>query len=179
MKVILIQDTTEGVYDIVEEYTGVDGLEDAIDDMNSNFSGELAAVIEDGRATSIIIHNDDPRNINTGVDTPADTDYQFTNLSATVNNNGTITLNGQSAIGNWGCQSGTIQYTVTFNGRERVFTDTIGAVADGQLYNQVLDSMTIPGLSIVNGSDIDIDVLVTIKGIDNNTYTIGGNVYIA
>ena len=157
----------------------MDGLEDAIDDMNSNFSGELAAVIEDGRATSIIIHNTDPRNINTGVDTPANTDYQFTNLSATVAGNGTITLDGHSAIDNWGCQSGTIQYTVTFNGRERVFTETIGTVANGQLYSQVLRSMTIPGLNIVNGSDIDIDVLVTIVGNDNNTYTIGGSVYIA
>ena len=71
VNVILIQATTNGQYDIIEEYTGVDGLADAIDDMYTNFNGELAAVIEDGRATSIIIHNTDPKPINAGTTTPS------------------------------------------------------------------------------------------------------------
>ena len=59
VNVVLIQATENGLYDTIEEYTGVDGLEDAIDDMNGNspFEGKIAAIIEDGRATSIIIHN--------------------------------------------------------------------------------------------------------------------------
>ena len=66
VNVVLIQRTDNGWYDIIEEYTGVDGLEDAIDDMNDNFTGKLAAVIEDGRATSIIIHNTNPVKIDEG-----------------------------------------------------------------------------------------------------------------
>ena len=54
----------------------MDGLEDAIDDMYRNFNGELAAVIEDGRATSIIIHNTNKKPVDEGTTTPAVSNYQ-------------------------------------------------------------------------------------------------------
>ena len=41
---------------VSDEYTGYKGLEDAIDDLNTNFKGELNAIIEGGVATSIIIN---------------------------------------------------------------------------------------------------------------------------
>ena len=79
VNVILIQDTTSADWDIIEEYTGSDGtqVQDAIDDMYRNgFNGELAAVIEDGRATSIIIHNTNKKPIDTGTTTPTVSSYQ-------------------------------------------------------------------------------------------------------
>ena len=72
-KTVLIQDVTVrgeiNWMDDVFEYTGgIDGLEDAIDDLNDNnaFVGFVGAVFENGQATSVIIYDKDPTNINTG-----------------------------------------------------------------------------------------------------------------
>ena len=41
---------------VEDGYTGYDGLEDAIDDLNDNFDGQVSAILENGMATSIIIN---------------------------------------------------------------------------------------------------------------------------
>ena len=82
-KTVLIQDVTVrgeiNWMDDVFEYTGgIDGLEDAIDDLNDNnaFVGFVGAVFENGQATSVIIYDKDPTNINTGTNTdPGDVAY--------------------------------------------------------------------------------------------------------
>ena len=42
--------------DVDDSYEGYKGLEDAIDDLNRNFIGDVSAILEDGVATTIILN---------------------------------------------------------------------------------------------------------------------------
>ena len=47
--------------------------------------------------------------------------------------------------------------------------------------NDLKTVMTVPGLTVKNGSNLEINVVVTFKGTgnDTNTYTVSGTCYIA
>ena len=47
--------------------------------------------------------------------------------------------------------------------------------------SDLANTMTVPGLTVKNGSNLEINVVVTFKGTgtDTNTYTVSGTCYIA
>ena len=71
-----------------------------------------------------------------------------------------------------------VEYTVSIDGgSERTFTQTIGDTNMASLAGQ----MAIPGLTVKNGTNITIDVLVTFNGTGSDAssvYTIAGTCYI-
>ena len=89
VKVVRAQNIAGTAFDEIEEYDGVDGLEDAINDMYDNFANgtgvdhELVVIVENGRATSVILVNDTPEPVNGGTTTPRG--YTVVGGSATDN----------------------------------------------------------------------------------------------
>ena len=74
--------------EVDDEYTGYKGLEDAIDDLNANFVGDVSAIIEGGVATVIILNctAKDP-----GFN-PGQTTVSYTYDAVLVNDNGDLKL---------------------------------------------------------------------------------------
>ena len=67
---------------VEDGYTGYDGLEDALDDLNGNFQGDISAIFEGGVATSIIINCTAPdKGFNAG-DTETNARYEVANIAA-------------------------------------------------------------------------------------------------
>ena len=180
--IVLKQETKNKTTTTYEQ--GVTALESILKDLNEdpdhNYSFD--AVIEEGRATSVIIvdnaHDDDY----TGPEGPVKADYKFGTLTAYVDtaNNGAVKFGAASCadITGWDMNNVKVEYTVSVNGgTQRVFTQNIGNTSAAALAGQ----MTIPGLTVKNGSDIVINVLVTFNGTGTDSasvYTVGGTCYI-
>ena len=107
-------------------------------------------------------------------------DYKFDALTATVDDKGAVKFSAanSNAISGWNMGNAKVEYTVSVNGgTQRVFTQNIGNTSAAAL----ADQMTIPGLTVKNGSDIVINVLVTFNGTGTDSasvYTVGGTCYI-
>ena len=77
----------------------------------------------------------------------------------------------------------TVEYTISVNGGaartyKQTLTSNVKLYADAAALAKV---MTVPGLTVKNGSNLEINVVVTFKGTgtDTNTYTVSGTCYIA
>ena len=127
-------------FNTVEDgYTGYNGLEDAIDDLNHNFTGELNAILEGGVATTIIINctaKDDGYNpgevtgstvyktdlvvggdgkvtlrVNTkdGSNVPADVEFKYTMTSSSLISDSKTSVSGEGKIAS-GSNEGYIKF---------------------------------------------------------------------
>ena len=181
--IVLKQETDNKTTTTYEQ--GVAALESILKDLNKNpdHNYSFDAVIEDGRATSVIIVDNVGDNAFTGPEGPVKADYKFGTLTAYVDtaNNGAVKFGAASCadITDWNMNNVKVEYTVSVNGgTQRVFTQNIGTTSAAALANQ----MTIPGLTVKNGSDIVINVLVTFNGTapgdSASVYTVGGTCYI-
>ena len=179
--IVLKQETDNKTTTTYEQ--GVAALESILKDLNKNPNHNYSfdAVIEDGRATSVIIVDNVGDNAFTGPEGPVKADYKFDALTATVDDKGAVKFSAanSNAISGWNMGNAKVEYTVSVNGgTQRVFTQNIGGVISAAaLANQ----MTIPGLTVKNGSDIVINVLVTFNGTGTDSasvYTVGGTCYI-
>ena len=96
-------------FDTVEDgYTGYDGLEDALDDMNANFSGDVSAILENGMATSIIINcTAQDKGFNAG-DTTTNEQYEIVYADVYGGSLYIVVSDGQTSSGS-GIQNVTIE----------------------------------------------------------------------
>ena len=180
--IVLKQETDNKTTTTYEQ--GVAALESILKDLNKNpdHNYSFDAVIEDGRATSVIIVDNVGDNAFTGPEGPVKADYKFDALTATVDSNGAVKFSDakSNAISTWDMGNAKVEYTVSVNGgTQRVFTQNIGGTISAA---ELAGKMTIPGLAVKNSSDIVINVLVTFNGTapgdSASVYTVGGTCYI-
>lgn len=174
---------------------GVKAVENALKNLNvvsetkdSNdktvytYNYQFSAIIEDGIATTIVIR--DQKEEGYTPSTPATkADYTFDGLTAYVNPaNGAIefTTATCAAISTWDLGTpATVEYTISVNGgAARTYKQTLTSIV---AMSDLADTMTVPGLTVKNGSNLEINVMVTFTGTngDANTYTVSGTCYIA
>ena len=174
--------------------TGVKALETALKNLNvagkdanknDTFNYEFSAYIEDGIATTVVIR--DLTNGEYEGNKPATkADYTFDGLTAMVDGNGAIKFSEATcaAISAWELGTpATVEYTISVNGSaartyKQTLTSSVKLYADAAA---LAKAMTVPGLTVKNGSNLEINVVVTFTGTkgDTNTYTVSGTCYIA
>ena len=184
VKLVLIQKNDNKLTTTFE--TGVKELEDVMAQLNKakddgKYDYTVSAILEDGAATTVIVQDANDETGNSGTNKPViKGDYKFDTLTANVDEKGNIVFSVASCetIKDWSLGNAKIEYTVSIDGgAERTFTQTIsGNTAMSSLAN----AMKVPGLTVKNGTNLTIEVLVTFDGTkDTNTYTIAGTCYIA
>ena len=166
--------------------TGVKALETALKNLNEVSKGvykyEFSAMIVDGIATTVVIR--DRQNDGYTPSKPATkADYTFDGLTAYVNPaNGAIEFTTATCadISDWELGTpATVEYTISVNGSAaRTYKQTLTSTV---AMSDLADTMTVPGLTVKNGSNLEINVVVTFTGTngDANTYTVSGTCYIA
>ena len=169
--------------------TGVKALETALKNLNevstNTYSYEFSAYIEDGIATTVVIR-DLTAGEYEGSKPATKADYTFDGLTAYVDGTGAIKFSTATCadISNWELGTpATVEYTISVNGGaartyKQTLTSNVKLYADAAALAKV---MTVPGLTVKNGSNLEINVVVTFKGTgtDTNTYTVSGTCYIA
>ena len=102
---------------VEDGYTGYDGLEDALDDLNGNFQGDISAIFEGGVATSIIINCTAPdKGFNAG-DTETNGDYAIEYAQITSKGGFAVVVsNGETSTGS-GIQNATIELQSYISGK--------------------------------------------------------------
>ena len=165
--------------------TGVKALETALKNLNEvskdTYSYEFSAYIEDGIATTVVIR-DLTAGEYEGSKPATKADYTFDGLTAYVNDNGAIKFSEATcaAINGWELGTpATVEYTISVNGSAaRTYKQTL---TSSVAMSGLAGTMTVPGLTVKNGSNLEINVVVTFKGTgtDTNTYTVSGTCYIA
>ena len=186
VKLVLIQKNDNKLTTTFE--TGVKELEDVMAQLNKakddgKYDYTVSAILEDGAATTVIVQDANDETGNSGTNKPViKGDYKFDTLTANVDENGNIVFSVASCetIKDWSLGNAKIEYTVSIDGgAERTFTQTIsGNTAMRNLAN----AMKVPGLTVKNGTNLTIEVLVTFNGTGSDTssvYTIAGTCYIA
>ena len=103
------------------------------------------------------------------------TDYTFDTLSAKVADDKSFEFTATcGALSTWDMNGVTVEYKVAVNnGTARSYTQKLGDIS----FSQLAGKMDIPGLTGSETKEYAIDVLVTFKGNDGNSYTIGGSCY--
>ena len=164
---------------------GVKALETALKNLNvagkvnnkDTYNYEFSAYIEDGVANTVVIRDLTDGEYETSK--PATkADYTFDTLTAEVNNGKIVFSDATCAdISGWDFKApATAEYTISVaGGAARTYKQTLTAGA----VNTLATKLTVPGLTVKNGTDLAIDVVVTFTGNDNNTYTVSGTCYIA
>ena len=184
-KVVLIQ--TNDLKQTTTYEVGVAALEDMIDDLNavkdSNpavYKYTVSAILEDGAATSVIIYDEIDATGNKGTNTPVvEADYDAV-VTPAINSNGRIAITGFDCakIADWTLGNAVAEYTVTMNGKEYTSKQTLGTVTFGSLSS----SLVVPGLTVKNGTEVEVNVVVSFNGTgasdSTKTYTVGGTGYI-
>ena len=165
--------------------TGVKALETALKNLNEvskdTYSYEFSAYIEDGIATTVVIR-DLTAGEYEGSKPATKADYTFDGLTAIVDSNGAIKFSEATcaAISGWDLGTpATVEYTISVNGSAaRTYKQTLTSTV---AMSSLAGTMTVPGLTVKNGSNLEINVVVTFKGTgtDTNTYTVSGTCYIA
>ncbi len=165
--------------------TGVKALETALKNLNEvskdTYSYEFSAYIEDGIATTVVIR-DLTAGEYEGSKPATKADYTFDGLTAYVDGNGAIKFSEATcaAISGWDLGTpATVEYTISVNGSAaRTYKQTLTSTL---AMSDLANTMTVPGLTVKNGSNLEINVVVTFKGTgtDTNTYTVSGTCYIA
>ena len=165
--------------------TGVKALETALKNLNEvskdTYSYEFSAYIEDGIATTVVIR-DLTAGEYEGSKPATKADYTFDGLTAYVDGNGAIKFSEATcaAISGWNLGTpATVEYTISVNGSAaRTYKQTL---TSSVAMSGLAGTMTVPGLTVKNGSNLEINVVVTFKGTgtDTNTYTVSGTCYIA
>ena len=175
--------------------TGVKALETALKNLNvagkdakknDTFNYEFSAYIEDGIATTVVIR-DLTNGEYEGSKPATKADYTFDGLTAYVDGTtGAIMFSTATCadISDWELGTpATVEYTISVNGGaartyKQTLTSNVKLYADAAALAKV---MTVPGLTVKNGSNLEINVMVTFKGTgtDTNTYTVSGTCYIA
>ena len=171
VKYVFIQKVDNKIETTIE--TGSKALKAALDDLDNSKNYDSSAIIENGIAKVVIVR--DVKSLD-GSYTPGTNtkgDYEFKNVYAVVTD-GVIRISAEQpdALDNWQINGkATATYTVTANGKVFTATQEFPAIED-------INNAAFPGLSVNNGSNIDVEVEFTFTGLDGNTYTVTGSAYI-
>ena len=83
-----------------------------------------------------------------------------------------ISATQPDAISGWQMDGvDTVTYTVTANGKVFTATQELATI-------QNISRVKFPGLSVNNGSNINVEVEFTFTGLDGNAYSVTGSAYI-
>ena len=132
------------------------------------------AIVKDGEVVALFI----TENGKDGGKPDIKSDFKFDSISASREENGTVKVTASCAdIDDWNLKDAVIEFTVSKNnGDEQTFTKNLSGVKS---YADVMNALTIPGLTISANSTgtYDVSVLITFKGdnADTNTYTVSGS----
>ena len=113
-------------------------------------------------------------------DRPAKGDFEFTTLTPEVKDTKKIGFSEATCTDTegWDLGNAKVEYTVTIDdGAAKTFKQSIGNIK----MDQLVGKMEIPGLTVKNGTNITVDVVVTFNGTGSDTastYTITGTGYI-
>ena len=128
------------------------------------------AIVKDGEVVALFITENGKPDIKS--------DFKFDSISASREENGTVKVTASCAdIDDWNLKDAVIEFTVSKNnGDEQTFTKNLSGVKS---YADVMNALTVPGLTISANSTgtYDVSVLITFKGdnADTNTYTVSGS----
>ena len=132
------------------------------------------AIVKDGEVVALFI----TENGKDGGKPDIKSDFKFDSISASREENGTVKVTASCAdIDDWNLKDAVIEFTVSKNnGDEQTFTKNLSGVKS---YADVMNALTVPGLTISANSTgtYDVSVLITFKGdnADTNTYTVSGS----
>ena len=132
------------------------------------------AIVKDGEVVALFI----TENGKDGGKPDIKSDFKFDSISASREENGTVKVTASCAdIDDWNLKDAVIEFTVSKNnGDEQTFTKNLSGVKS---YADVMNALTVPGLTISANSTgtYDVSVLITFKddNADTNTYTVSGS----
>ena len=132
------------------------------------------AIVKDGEVVALFI----TENGKDGGKPDIKSDFKFDSISASREENGTVKVTASCAdIDDRNLKDAVIEFTVSKNnGDEQTFTKNLSGVKS---YADVMNALTVPGLTISANSTgtYDVSVLITFKGdnADTNTYTVSGS----
>ena len=132
------------------------------------------AIVKDGEVVALFI----TENGKDGGKPDIKSDFKFDSISASREENGIVKVTASCAdIDDWNLKDAVIEFTVSKNnGDEQTFTKNLSGVKS---YADVMNALTVPGLTISANSTgtYDVSVLITFKGdnADTNTYTVSGS----
>ena len=171
VKYVFIQKVDNKIETTIE--SGSKALKAALDDLDNSKNYDSSAIIENGIAKVVIVRDVKSLDGSYTPGTGTKGDYEFKNVYAEVEN-GVILISATQpdAISGWQMDGvGTVTYTVTANGKVFTATQELAKI-------QNISRVAFPGLSVNNGSNINVEVEFTFTGLDGNAYSVTGSAYI-
>ena len=171
VKYVFIQKVDNKIETTIE--SGSKALKAALDDLDNSKKYDSSAIIENGIAKVVIVRDVKSLDGSYTPGTGTKGDYEFKNVYAEVEN-GVILISATQpdAISGWQMDGvGTVTYTVTANGKVFTATQELATI-------QNISGVAFPGLSVNNGSNINVEVEFTFTGLDGNAYSVTGSAYI-
>lgn len=171
VKYVFIQKVDNKIETTIE--SGSKALKAALDDLDNSKNYDSSAIIENGIAKVVIVRDVKSLDGSYTPGTGTKGDYEFKNVYAEVEN-GVILISATQpdAISGWQMDGvGTVTYTVTANGKVFTATQELATI-------QNISRVKFPGLSVNNGSNINVEVEFTFTGLDGNAYSVTGSAYI-
>ena len=171
VKYVFIQKVDNKIETTIE--SGSKALKAALDDLDNSKNYDSSAIIENGIAQVVIVRDVKSLDGSYTPGTGTKGDYEFKNVYAEVEN-GVILISATQpdAISGWQMDGvGTVTYTVTANGKVFTATQELAMI-------QNISRVKFPGLSVNNGSNINVEVEFTFTGLDGNAYSVTGSAYI-
>ena len=171
VKYVFIQKVDNKIETTIE--SGSKALKAALDDLDNSKKYDSSAIIENGIAKVVIVRDVKSLDGSYTPGTGTKGDYEFKNVYAEVEN-GVILISATQpdAISGWQMDGvGTVTYTVTANGKVFTATQELATI-------QNISRVAFPGLSVNNGSNINVEVEFTFTGLDGNAYSVTGSAYI-
>ena len=171
VKYVFIQKVDNKIETTIE--SGSKALKAALDDLDNSKKYDSSAIIENGIAKVVIVRDVKSLDGSYTPGTGTKGDYEFKNVYAEVEN-GVILISATQpdAISGWQMDGvGTVTYTVTANGNVFTATQELATI-------QNISRVAFPGLSVNNGSNINVEVEFTFTGLDGNAYSVTGSAYI-
>ena len=171
VKYVFIQKVDNKIETTIE--SGSKALKAALDDLDNSKNYDSSAIIENGIAKVVIVRDVKSLDGSYTPGTGTKGDYEFKNVYAEVEN-GVILISATQpdAISDWQMDGvGTVTYTVTANGKVFTATQELATI-------QNISRVAFPGLSVNNGSNINVEVEFTFTGLDGNAYSVTGSAYI-
>ena len=162
VKLVLVQTNDRKTTTTFE--TGVKELEDVMAQLNKakddgKYDYTVSAILEDGAATTVIVVDANDETGNSGTNKPViKGDYEAT-VTPKINADGSIGFSAFTCTEMTGYvrKNAVAEYTVIMNGTEYTAKQTLGTVN----YSDLTTKLAVPGITVKNGTEIEVQVVVT------------------